>query len=87
MFIMLTIESILFAPLTNLKIVIGTLVQVDESIMAIIKNIDNDTKNQIIIQDLDSETCLINDDKLPELQRKLKEVCWLYLLVGKPYYS
>jgi len=43
--------------------------------MAIIKNIDNDTKNQIIIQDLDSETCLINDDKLPELQRKLKEAC------------
>lgn len=42
--------------------------------MAIIKDIDNKSNNQIILQDLDSETCLINDDKLPELQQKLKEV-------------
>lgn len=55
--------------------------QVDESIMAIIKTIDNEMKNQIIIQDLDSETCLINEDKLHELQLRLKEVCSLRFLV------
>jgi hypothetical protein len=42
--------------------------------MAIIKNIDNEMNNQIIIQDLDSETCLINDEMLQELQQRLKEV-------------
>lgn len=50
--------------------------------MAIIKDIDNKSNNQIIIQDLDGETCLINDEKLPELQQKLKEVCRLHFFTA-----
>jgi len=53
----------------------GTLITVDESIMAIIKQIDSE-KNEYIIMELDSERCLVKEEKLPELQRKLKEVRW-----------
>jgi len=42
--------------------------------MAIIKQIDSE-RNEYIIMELDSERCLVKEEKLPELQRKLKEVC------------
>ncbi|KAF2404047.1 RNA polymerase II transcription factor B subunit 5 [Trichodelitschia bisporula] len=50
----------------------GVLVQCDESIMAIIRKID-EGRNEFIIEDLDSGTCLVKEGKLAELKRRLKE--------------
>jgi TFIIH basal transcription factor complex TTD-A subunit len=51
----------------------GVLIQCDESIMAVIRKIDN-AKNDFIIEELDDETCLIKENKLEELKQRLKEV-------------
>lgn len=32
--------------------------------------------------ELDSERCLVKEEKLPELQRKLKEVCWTRIMIA-----
>jgi len=48
--------------------------------MAIIKQIDSEN-NEYIIMELDSERCLVKEEKLPELQRKLKEVSWASIMV------
>jgi hypothetical protein len=56
------------------KAVRGVLVQADESVMAIIKSIDNDRKG-FILQELDEGACLVQPDKLAELERLVKAVC------------
>jgi DNA-binding LytR/AlgR family response regulator len=50
------------------------LVQADESIIAIIKKIDKEANGLYILEELDSETCLVSHDKQDELQRRVKEV-------------
>jgi len=53
------------------KAVRGVLVQADESVMAIIKTIDNERKG-FILQELDEQTCLVQPDKIDELERLVK---------------
>jgi len=53
----------------------GVLIQCDESIMAIIIDIDSKNKNIYILETLDSETCLVQGSKLHDLKVKLNEVC------------
>ena len=55
------------------KAVKGMLVQCDESIMAIIIDIDNKNKNAFIMEALDDETCLVQANKLNELKARLNE--------------
>jgi TFIIH basal transcription factor complex TTD-A subunit len=55
------------------KAVKGMLVQCDESIMAIIIDIDNKNKNAFIMETLDDETCLVQANKLNELKARLNE--------------
>jgi hypothetical protein len=52
----------------------GVLVQCDESIMAIILKIDDETKPGYIMERLDDETCLVQASKLNELKIRLNEV-------------
>jgi hypothetical protein len=52
----------------------GTLVQCDESIMAIIEKIDKERGHTYITERLDTETCLIAPEKIAELERLVKEV-------------
>jgi hypothetical protein len=52
---------------------LGVLVQADESVMAIIKAIDKD-RSGFILQELDMQTCLIQPDKIEELERLVKAV-------------
>ena len=42
--------------------------------MAIIKTIDNERKG-FILQELDEQTCLVQPDKIDELERLVKAVC------------
>lgn len=52
------------------------LIECDASIKAIIMKIDAQ-RHDIIMEDLDDETCVVKADKLDELKRRLKEVCGL----------
>jgi TFIIH basal transcription factor complex TTD-A subunit len=52
----------------------GVLVQCDESIMAIIIDIDNKNNNIFILEILDSETCLVQASKLNDLKIRLTDV-------------
>lgn len=51
----------------------GVLVEADESVMAIIKTIDNERKG-FILQELDEGTCLVQPEKIEELERLVKTV-------------
>jgi hypothetical protein len=53
------------------------LVEADESIMAMIKKINNDYGNSIILEDLGDKACLVKEDKLAFLENKVKAVCFL----------
>jgi hypothetical protein len=52
----------------------GVLVQADESVMAIIKAIDGE-RSGFILDQLDEQTCLVQPDKVEELERLVKAVC------------
>jgi len=52
----------------------GVLVQCDESIMAILIDIDNKNGNNFILETLDSETCLVQASKLNDLKIRLTDV-------------
>jgi len=51
----------------------GVLVECDPSIKAIILKIDGD-HNDYIIEDLDDNTLLIKEAKIPELKRRLERM-------------
>jgi hypothetical protein len=53
---------------------LGVLVQADESVMAVIKSEDSKAGHRYIVEELDSQTCMVNADRLPELEAKVKEV-------------
>jgi TFIIH basal transcription factor complex TTD-A subunit len=59
------------------KAVKGVLVQCDESIMAIIIDIDNRNRNAFIMETLDDETCLVQASKLNELKARLNEASYM----------
>ncbi|KAI9710603.1 MAG: TFIIH complex subunit tfb5 [Chrysothrix sp. TS-e1954] len=50
----------------------GVLVECDPSIKAIIMKIDSE-HHDFIIDDLDDETVVVKESKLPELKQRLKE--------------
>jgi transcription factor TFIIH complex subunit Tfb5 len=56
------------------KAVKGVLVHCDESIMAIILDIDNKNGNVFVMETLDDENCLVQASKLNELKARLREV-------------
>ena len=58
----------------------GVLIQCDESIMAIIIDIDNKNKNAFIMDTLDDETCLVQASKLNDLKARLNEASFFPLL-------
>jgi TFIIH basal transcription factor complex TTD-A subunit len=60
------------------KAVKGVLVQCDESIMAIIIDIDNRNRNAFIMETLDDETCLVQASKLNELKARLNEASYMF---------
>jgi Transcription factor TFIIH complex subunit Tfb5 len=43
--------------------------------MAMIKKINNDYGNSIILEDLGDKACLVKEDKLAFLENKVKAVC------------
>ncbi|KAF8458129.1 RNA polymerase II transcription factor B subunit 5 [Terfezia claveryi] len=51
----------------------GVLVECDPSIKAIILKIDGD-HNDFIIEDLDDNTLLVKETKIPELKRRLERM-------------
>lgn len=55
----------------------GILVTADESIMAIIKNINIRQGHTIILEDLGDKNCLIKDGTLDFLEKEVKKVCFL----------
>jgi hypothetical protein len=55
----------------------GVLIQADESVMAVIKKLNTDEQSKYILEELDSESCMVSPEKLPELERKVKEVGFL----------
>lgn len=60
--------------------------QADESVMAIIKTIDNERKG-FILQELDEQTCLVSPDKIGELERLVKAVCSLGYTTYPPLFN
>jgi hypothetical protein len=42
--------------------------------MAVIKKLNMDEQSKYILEELDSESCMVSPEKLPELERKVKEV-------------
>jgi hypothetical protein len=42
--------------------------------MAVIKSEDAKAGHKYIVEELDSQTCMVNADRLPELEAKVKEV-------------
>ena len=75
--------AVIWAKHANVHPPAAVLIQCDESIMAIIRDIDKD-RNDFIIEDLDDETCLIKENKLPELKQRLKEVTRTVCTVARP---
>ena len=53
---------------------IGTLVECDASIKAIIMNLNGQNRNKYVIQELDDEHVLVSNDALAELKARLEEV-------------
>lgn len=58
----------------------GTLVQCDPSIKAIIQGIDSE-RHDFIIEELDDETLVVKESKLPELKIRIEEVCILTMTI------
>jgi len=62
------------------KAVKGVLVRCDESIMAIILDINRRSKNLYVLETLDEETCLIQASKVDELKLQLNDV-FIYIFL------
>ncbi|KAF2749859.1 nucleotide excision repair, TFIIH, subunit [Sporormia fimetaria CBS 119925] len=56
------------------KAVPGALVKCDASIKAMLINIDNENRNDFIIEELDEEHLLVKKDKVAELKSRLHEM-------------
>jgi TFIIH basal transcription factor complex TTD-A subunit len=52
----------------------GTLVKCDASIKAMLIDIDNNNRNDFIIEDLDDEHILVKETKVAELKQRLQTV-------------
>lgn len=65
------------------KAVKGVLVRCDESIMAIITDIDKKSQNAYILEILDRETCLITASKVNELKIHLNKVFISFISLGQ----
>ena len=52
----------------------GVLIQADESVMAIIYALDKQEGGRLVLDALDPETCLVKQEQLESLERKVKEV-------------
>lgn len=61
------------------SILIGILVTADESIMAIIKKINEQNGHRYILEDLGDKNCLIKDGTLEALEAQVKAVSFSFL--------
>lgn len=61
----------------------GTLVKCDPSIKALILNLDKESNNQYVIEDLgDEEHLLVKNDRIEELKRRVRDACDLAHVLG-----
>ena len=52
----------------------GALLQCDPPQMAMVRKIDRETQHAYIIEDIDDRTCLVKENKVEEIKRKVKEL-------------
>lgn len=52
----------------------GALLQCDPPQMAMVRKIDRESNNAYIIEEIDDRTCLVKDNKVDEIKRRVKEL-------------
>lgn len=52
----------------------GALLQCDPPQMAMVKKIDRESDNAYIIEEIDDRTCLVKENKVEEIKRKVKDL-------------
>ncbi len=52
----------------------GALLQCDPPQMAMVRKIDRESKQGYIIEEIDDRTCLVKEQMVDEIKRKVKEI-------------
>lgn len=52
----------------------GALLQCDPPQMAMVRKIDRETNNAYIIEEIDDRTCLVKDNRVEEIKRRVKDL-------------
>ena len=52
----------------------GALLQCDPPQMAMVKKIDRESNNAYIIEEIDDKTCLVKENKVEEIKKKVKDL-------------
>jgi len=52
----------------------GALLQCDPPQMAMVRKIDRESKQGYIIEEIDDRTCLVKENMVDEIKRKVKEI-------------
>ncbi|KAL9114773.1 MAG: hypothetical protein Q9227_001453 [Pyrenula ochraceoflavens] len=52
----------------------GALIQCDPPQMAMIRKLDEESNHDYIIEDIDDKTCLVRENKVEEIKRRVKEI-------------
>lgn len=52
----------------------GALLQCDPPQMAMVRKIDRESNNAYIIEEIDDRTCLVKDNRVDEIKRRVKDL-------------
>lgn len=53
---------------------LGALIQCDPPQMAMIRKVDEESNNELIIEDIDDRTCLVRENKVEEIKQRVKDI-------------